>query len=222
MLFNLINKKHVWQVTVTERENFNTLTIEHSANPRKVKDWTLYVEILNHFLEKCKRVIISQLIDEWQQNIDNPNRYANAISESFGVTTTISEGFYSPKSPSGDEHAYVLHVLGDFHPALLEEMMIFGMASLPNIVYGVRGGPEISLTTVLKWNHVMVDWYNLELPDTNLSHLVRKVDFMSWTSDRHLVLGLSEEKVEETLSYLRDLAHRNSWEIDLVYSASDS
>lgn len=216
MLPKLIKKEPVWHIRVEEHESFTVLMIQHSPRQRTIKDRDLYIQILGHFLGNFKTVVLSQIIDEWQQNIRSKEEYANSISKEFAVNVLVSADFSTLESPSADEHTCVIHTIGAFNHLFFEKIMRFGMTNLPNVVYGLREDREISLETILEWNRIVTGWFNLQLPDTSLSTLIHHLGFLSWTSDGHLALGISKgTRVTEAILYFQDLSQGNSWNLNL-------
>jgi hypothetical protein len=171
---------------------------------------SIYMTLLGFLFKDCQVIALSQYIDENQWILVNKEQMLVEISQHYGLRVALSKDYTSAVQPLGESKEYVLNVLGKPTKEWLRRILVFGGASLSNIIYGVQTFYEDWLEVTVERNQTFTKYYWLEIEDGEFVGLREKVNLLCWTSDSHLNVLSEENKTNDLFSYIEEVANQYS------------
>ncbi len=175
----------------------------------------IYLMLLEFSFKECQIVVLSQFLDEEQGMFANKEQVLSELSELHGLQVAISKEYSSAIRPPDESMQYVLNVTGKPDTEWFEKVLVFGGASLSNIMYGVQDFDKDWLSVTAKRNQTFEKWYWLEIGDADLVEVKKEVNMLCWTSDSHINVLSEERKVKDFLSYIEEVASNYSLTVNV-------
>jgi hypothetical protein len=168
---------------------------------------TLFNESLESIYKDKGQIVFSQFVDENQWNIGDRSEFMNGIVARHLVRLAVTADYSEKRAPKKEDHTYVLHGLALPRFEFLNDVLHFGMTSLPNIIYSYREDTVDWLSKILDWNKHFLTWYQFKTSDKFMAHLMNQIGLTSWTSDYYLSFGITNiEQLIDVLNGLQEVA----------------
>jgi hypothetical protein len=206
---NIFRRKKDWNIYFSIIGNYQVLEIT-DLTYRWVDTKSIYSTLIELIFKENPIIVLSQFIDESQGMLDHKEQVLAELTGQFGVQVAITKDYFSSNQPLSESREYVLNVAGKPTIEWLFEVLVFGGASLSNIIYGLDTLDTNWLEETLKRNLKFTKSYWLEKEIDELVGLREEVDLLCWTSDAHLFVLSTEHYINELLFSLQELATKYS------------
>lgn len=209
---NIFRKNRSWNIFFSKIGNFQVLEIT-DLTYWSVEIKSIYAALIKFILKDSPIIVLSQFIDESQGMLDHKEQVLAELIGQFGLHVAITKDFSSSNLPLREDREYVLNVAGKPTIEWLLEVLVFGGASLSNIIYGLHTLDINWLEETLRRNLKFTECYWMKREPYELVGLRDEVDLLYWTSDSHIFVLSTEHYIKELLLYLKELAIKSSLKI---------
>lgn len=200
-----------WQIRVEKKDGWNLVEITDHFSSLRANQTILYFDLLESVFTQCKEVYLNQKVDQWQWNVGDCTKFADRIHENFLANVSLSTDFDLPILPESDDREFVLHTISPFSRSMWQEIVRFGMFSLPNFAYSLDRLTDTSLNNLFDINKVIVSWFNLKTGDSEFAKILKTASPIFLTSDGHLCFLVSNDKeFDKLMEMLNRLSERHS------------
>ena len=200
-----------WQIRVEKKDGWNFVEITDHFSSLRANQTVLYFDLLESVFTQCKEVYLSQKVDQWQWNVGDCKKFADRIHENFLANMSLSTDFDLPDLPESGDREFVLHTISPFNRGMWQEIVRFGMFSLPNFAYSLDRLTDTSLNNLLDINKVIVSWFNLKTGDGEFAKILKTANPIFLTIDGHLCFFVSNDKeFDKLMETLNHLSERHS------------
>jgi hypothetical protein len=202
-------RKKAWNIYLSSIGKYKLIEITDPTS--RWDDFpSMYMILLDFLFKECPVIVLSQFIDESQGMLDDKEQLLTELSEHYQLQVAISKDYSSAIRPLSESREYVLNVIGKPTLEWLRKVLVFGGASLSNIIYGIQTIDNDWLEVTVQRNQTFTKCYWLETEDVELIGLREEVNILCWTSDSHLNVFSEENKEKDFLSYIEEVASKYS------------
>ncbi len=220
--------QRTWTIRVRAEEGFTLVEVtDPSFLWVNVDD--LLKDVIALAFEAYPVLAVSQYVDREQWQIGEPQVFLQSVSQDFSLPFLLSSDFESTEELNLMENNFVMHLLGRPERDWLEKVIGFGMAaspgksglaSNPNVLYGLPAVPEDWQARIAAWNGLFRRWFDQGAGPEEIQAIVEQVGLFGYTADGHIVLGPGNSReLARLLELLARLAEARSLELDLVQPA---
>jgi hypothetical protein len=210
-----------WKVKVRHREDFDLVEITDPPSMWIGGFRDLYFDLLENVFQKYEVIALSQMIGVGQgwddiEAFDDLQDYIKSLHRKYSVQAVVTSAYDDPTWPRPNALYFVVHVAGRINRSLMQELMGFGMDSLPNIAYGLESVPASWPYQVYEWNKVFTQWFRFKVKDITLKRsVIDQSQLTFWTEDGHLEFVFADiGEQERLLATIVDLAQK--YDLQLV------
>lgn len=206
---NIFKKKKDWIVYFSKIDSYQIVEITNLTY-RWADLKSIYSALFEFIFRNNPKIVLSQFIDESQGMLNNKHQVLAELTGQYGLQVAITKDYSSGYQPINESREYVLNVAGNPTIEWLFEVLVFGGASLSNIIYGLQSIDTHWLDETVKRNQIFTKWYRLEIEDDAIIGLREEVDLLFWTSDSRLFILSTENFVNGLLVFVEELTEKHS------------
>lgn len=206
---NLFKKKRNWDINLLKINDYYIVEIT-DHNIRFSDLISIYSELIRFIFKDTLIIALSQFIDETQGMLDHKGEAKTELIRQYDLQVAFTKDYSSSTQPFIEDREYVLNITGKPNIEWLNDVLVFGGASLSNIIYGVQFVGTQWVDEIVKRNQTFTRWFWLEIEDDAIVRLRDEVDLLFWTSDSHLCILSTENYFHELLNFIEKLAEKYS------------